>query len=122
MNYELFSLVGKTMKSVTQHGSDSITFESDKGEKWEMYYERDCCASCSIEDVIGDLQDLVGTPILMAECSTNSDNPLNDYAESFTWTFYKFATVKGYVTVRWYGSSNGYYSETASFRQIEGLE
>ncbi|MCP5781304.1 hypothetical protein NL316_27185, partial [Klebsiella pneumoniae] len=80
-----------------------------------MYYSPDCCANCEIEDVIGDLSDLVGAPILIAEESTNSENRKDDYDDSFTWTFYKFATTKGYVTVRWYGSSNGYYSETASF-------
>ena len=57
----------------------------------------------------------------MAEEATNSDDPppTSDYApESYTWTFYKLATVRGYVTIRWFGSSNGYYSETASFARI----
>jgi hypothetical protein len=118
----LEELLGKTMASVTRNGDESIDFEAVTGERWQMYYEPDCCASCTIEDVVGDLQDLVGAPIAMAEESTNSDEPLKDPSgyvdESFTWTFYKLATVKGYVTIRWYGSSNGYYSETATFRRI----
>ena len=116
----LEELLGKTMGSVTQTGNDLIDFKAVTGEHWQMYYEPDCCAVCNIEDVIGDLKDLVGAPIAMAEESTNSDSPREtEYPdESFTWTFYKFATAKGYVTIRWYGSSNGYYSETATFRRV----
>jgi hypothetical protein len=117
----LEELLGKTMRSVTRSDiNETIDFEAITGERWQMYYEPDCCASCTIEDVIGDLQDLIGSPIAMAEESTNSDapSPNDTYPDSFTWTFYKLATAKGYVTIRWYGSSNGYYSETASFRRI----
>jgi len=56
----------------------------------------------------------------MAEAATNQDNPKEDMPPcgNFTWTFYKFATVKGYVTVRRYGEGSGYYSEEAAFRRI----
>jgi hypothetical protein len=75
-------------------------------------------------DIVGDLQDLIGTPLLMAEEVTNESdvNPegveVPEYQESFTWTFYKLATIKGYVTISWYGQSNGYYNESVSFREI----
>ena len=114
-------LVGKTLVSVTQDKNVTLDFEDSDGQKYQMYYEPDCCASAWIEDVVGDLQDLVGTPIVMAEESTNSDDPYpeSDYQpDSYTWTYYKLATVKGYVTVRWFGQSNGYYCETATFRRV----
>ena len=74
-------------------------------------------------DVIGNLEDLIGTPIVMAEeVSSEQENPMGvdipEYQESFTWTFYKLATINGYVTIRWYGESNGYYSEEVSFKEV----
>ena len=70
------------------------------------------------------MSDLVGSPILMAEEVTYVDEHPPEIGhrqtdESWTWTFYKFATVKGYVTIRWLGESNGYYSESVSFGKIE---
>ncbi len=51
----------------------------------------------------------------MAEESTE-DDPEN--SERGMWTFYKLASRKGYVDLRWYGSSNGYYSVDVGFVEI----
>ena len=32
-----------------------------------MYHEQDCCESVYLEEIIGDLDDLIGSPITMAE-------------------------------------------------------
>ena len=116
--------LGKTFLKVNVVDEDSIKFVREDGHIYVMKHEQDCCESVYIEDINGDLNDLVGSPILIAEesCSTNDDEILEegsesseDYRdESFTWTFYRFATVKGYVDIRWYGSSNGYYSESVN--------
>lgn len=130
MNYndsvKFEDLVGKTFVSVQRVNvgigdSDAIVFTVSDDEKYAMFYERDCCASCSIEDVAGDLNDLVGSPIVRAEENGSEEPDLpasNENEDSFTWTFYRIGTVKGTVVIRWYGSSNGYYSETASFGRI----
>ena len=118
---ELTSLVGKTITSIKGLNKDSeeIIFECSDGSKYKMYHEQDCCESVWLEDIYGDKEDLIGSPILKAEVNTNEDcPPLND-AESYTWTFYTLATVKGTVDLRWYGTSNGYYSERVDFIKIK---
>ena len=80
-----------------------------------MFHQQDCCESVSVEEVIGDLDDLISTPIIMAEERTQSDTDAN---ESGTWTFYEFRTIKGSVTIWWYGSSNGYYSEEVTISEV----
>ena len=62
----------------------------------------------------------MNSPILMAEEVTDDDHDKkpNEDADSWTWTFYKFATNKGSITLRWLGESNGYYSERVDFIQL----
>ena len=118
-NFE--ELIGKTIVSIDgmEKDSDSITFKTSDGETYVMYHYQDCCESVFIDDVCGDVDDLITSPILIAEERSSKDNEdLNDYGdESFTWTFYHIATSKGYVDIRWYGGSNGYYSESVDFKK-----
>ena len=114
---EVKDLLSKVLSEVNV-GEEEIIFTCNDGSKFKMYHSQDCCESVTVEDVIGDAQDLIGYPLLMAEEVTSDKNPegiAKEYQESFTWTFYKFATIKGYVTIRWYGESNGYYSESVDF-------
>jgi len=118
------TLVGKTLKSVVvdkeNKFGDEIKFTTTEGKCYMMRHEQDCCEDASIDDIAGDLDDLVGSPILDARMETNSDKPQpKEYDESWTWTFYILATIKGTVTLRWYVSSNGYYSEEVTFREAE---
>lgn len=115
---DIKDMVGLTFASVERKEDDELIFTGTDGRVFRFYHSQDCCEGVHIESVVGDLQDLVGSPLTMAEESTNSESHpagyvAREYADdSFTWTFYKFATIKGYVDVRWLGESNGYYSES----------
>lgn len=120
--YPVEELIGKTMRSVrrtSDHGEDGIEFITDTRVLWVVMHAQGCCETVTVEDITGDLDDLVGSPIVMAEASSQGGKDdgappsPNEYDESSTWTFYKFATAKGYVTIRFFGSSNGYYGESA---------
>lgn len=112
-------MIGKVFYEVIQTDHETLLFNSTELSV-KFYHEQDCCESVLIEQVDGSYRDLVNSPILMAEFESNQENgePGDD---STTWTFYKFATTKGYVTIRWKGESNGYYSETVDV-EINGKE
>lgn len=94
-----------------------ILFITECGKKYIMYHRQECCESVSIEDITEDYKEiLIGNKILMAEVSDHSKD--NGDCDHETWTFYKLATIKGYVDIRWYGASNGYYSEAVDFKEF----
>lgn len=104
-------LVGCTIvRCEIDKGADAFRFTLDNGESFSLHHEQDCCECVDLEDVCGDVSDLVGAPLVVAEESRQDDPAAT---ASATWTFYRFATAKGDVSLRWYGVSNGYYSETA---------
>jgi hypothetical protein len=114
---ELKELIGKTLVSVEKtkyDGGDSLVFHTLEGKKYRMFHSQNCCENVYIESITGELSDLVDSPIRIAEESSNrSDTEWG----SNTWTFYKLASRKGYVDVRWFGESNGYYSESVDFME-----
>ena len=107
-------MLGQTFSRVVSD-EDTVTFENDE-VRYVLYHSTDCCESVVVEDIIGDLEDLEGWPLLISREDHDADGPeLNE--ESYTWTFYNFATFKGYVTIRFLGTSNGYYSEDVDCRK-----
>ena len=136
--YHLQNCKRKTMFSKTLHGRKSWYLKKGKkvvkkypgiadneeiifstiDEKFQLYHSQNCCEHVRVEEIIGDLGDLLNSPILLSEEVINEPKEL-EYGESETWTFYKLSTIKGSVTLRWVGSSNGYYSEDIDFERIK---
>lgn len=117
---KITDLIGKVFTNIARTSDNSELILTCEEGVYTFYHAQDCCESVYIEDITGDLDDLLNSPILLAEESTSTENPIYvpipDYQDSFTWTFYKLATIKGYVDIRWYGESNGYYSESVDLR------
>lgn len=117
-------LKGKVLTKVENQNDEELVFTTTDGEVYKLHHAQDCCESVTIEDICGDLGDLIGEPLLVAEevvheQDVNPDGvPAKEYQDSFTWTFYKLDTRKGGVTLRWYGESNGYYSESVDFCKV----
>lgn len=94
---------------------DAVVIVTTKGTI-RMYHQQDCCESVYVEDIIGSLDDLVGGQMVLIEERVNPEEAeaTSDHYGTETWTFYEIRTTKGDVTIRWYGSSNGYYSEAVT--------
>tara|TARA_B110000977_G_C11002101_1_gene464242 strand:+ start:828 stop:1256 length:429 start_codon:yes stop_codon:yes gene_type:complete len=114
-------LQGRMLSKIV-YDDDEIHFHLTDTHYVNMYHDQDCCESVYVEDIVGDLDDLIGTTLLLVEEVNNYET--DDVAsyesadDSETWTYYRFSTEKGDVSIRWYGSSNGYYSESVDIEII----
>lgn len=145
---EFSVLKGQTLVLVDRIENDQIHFITGDGNHYVLTHMQYCCESVEIDDIHGDLDDLIGSPLLVADEITSRDTirtpaeegdalmaivrmqqlleppPVYDSSagdsDSETWTFYRLQTIKGSVTIRWYGTSNGYYSESVDLIQIAG--
>jgi hypothetical protein len=129
MDNDLSLLVGNTIQSFRKT-SDELDLILER-DAFRFYHMRDCCERVYIYDIIGDLNDLVGSPIVKAteEISRDWPDDVNEDAPSydeFTWTVYTFHTNNHKVAVRWLGTSNGYYSERVychlTHKPVNGFE
>lgn len=124
----LAQLVGKTVTKI-QQDNEHVIFHTQEGPVYAMYHRQDCCESVTLEDIDGDLEDLLGLIVQAETCSDSYIEALRlvdtsvprreQDEEPFTWTFYRISSNRGGVMLRWLGSSNGYYSEEVSFEQVD---
>lgn len=110
-------LLGNVAVAVDNVNNEELRFAMQDGRNFRFLHFQDCCERVRIEDICGDLTDLVGSPFILAECVKSEVLDDEENYERQRWTFYRFATAKGHVDVRWYGTSNGFYSEAVSFEE-----
>lgn len=128
---ELQELIGTKIIDVTLFDYDNFTEEdgeyiinllgikTDKGNMF-FYYWEDVGNNVHLEDGFEDLRKMIGEQILKAEVVINrEDEPLDEWDESHTWTYYKISSLNYDCTLRFYGSSNGCYSESVNIRWEE---
>ena len=118
MNYKL-ELFAKVIKSIEglEEGSEAVTITFEGGSYFKQWHDQDCCESVEINQVDNNPSKFIGAvahelieKVVDRDDMSKSDLP--DYCDSITATFYTLKTSKGYLDWRWYGESNGYYSES----------
>lgn len=114
-NFAFEDIKGMVFESVTLDSDLRVIFKP-KSEDFQivLYHSPDCCETVNIDDVCGDLHDLEDTEILSAIRThmdlTPSDPGADIRHDQEDNYYFKIDTAKGSVTIRWYGSSNGWYS------------
>ena len=80
----LESLIGKICVFYERAGDEAITLIFSDGTALRMQHHQDCCETVEIEDLNGDLADLLYTPLLVAEVNLDigvPKEPLSHHAQ-----------------------------------------
>lgn len=119
---ESFGILKGKVFSDIKADNERVTFYINDIARYSLYHVQSCCETVEIDDIVGDLSDLIGKEIIKAE-EIQSDTDLpdgisEDYFESWTYSFYYLHTLDSCVTIKFFGTSNGYYSETAELYDL----
>jgi hypothetical protein len=97
-----------------QRFNDKVIFIFANGCFFTIAHEQEVTEDVTLVDMNGDLDDFIFYPLLLCETRTSNvpeEQLTRDSSE--TWTFHTLRCLGGSLDLRWFGSSNGYYSETA---------
>lgn len=113
-------LKGLVLESFEEaRGPDEIRIQAS-GKKFRMFHDQDCCETVDIESIHfvpeSGKAKMIGETILDAVEYTMLDKR-SDEGEG-TYTYYTLRTDSVTITIRWWGTSNGYYSEEADFCRV----
>jgi hypothetical protein len=119
---EFSALLGKTILSLSVDPDKAyVRIQCSDNTDYLMCHQQDCCEDVSLADIVGDIADVIGSPIFTAavlsnkvDTDANRDGEWRD-VEICEWTFYRLGTKNGEITMRWCGTSNGYYSTEVNF-------
>jgi hypothetical protein len=117
-NVTIEELKGKTL-TLIESNSEEVVFTCATGERYRMFHSQDCCEGVTLESIDGDKDALIGEPIVIAkeEFPEVTQKMISDH-ESVTLTNFTLATASAEVTFKWFGSSNGYYSESVEIVKL----
>jgi hypothetical protein len=76
VKYEpIAEMLGRTFVSVDQRDDEELIFTEADGSRFVFYHSQDCCEQVVIEEIVGDIGDLVGSPLVEAEKASSDDRP-----------------------------------------------
>ena len=122
---KLEGLVVEYIDIVSDDG-DELMITTKCGKRFKFHHYQDCCENVRIWSTKGDLKKLEGHKLVSVDMDAYTEDPDDEdpkeladtWRDSWTWTDIVFKTTDDTVISRWFGESNGYYSESVDFSEL----
>jgi hypothetical protein len=112
---DIYFLGQEIVDIFVNHDKSEILLVNKWGGQCKLFHDYCCCEHFEFLDLDVDelYQTLYHKPITQVELVTKEKDDTKDDPQygSGTWSYFKLSTNNGTVTLRGYGSSNGFYSE-----------
>ena len=121
MEVNKLELEGQTITKIEKRKDDELYISTKEGNHYKMYHEQDCCESVRLYEMVGEIENILNSPITLAEedSSEPKDWKVGEWSESYSFSTYYLETVKGRLEIYFLGESNGYYSESMNFYKVK---